>query len=153
MATGQIGGPRRHAPQRRAPSAPAADELIAGIAIPFAEAVSKLLGPKVEVVVHSLRTETVAHICNPLSKREVGDPSYMTEVDFLDDDAVLGPFERLNWDGRVIRSISAVLRAGDGLPGERVGLGRGKGRRGRARGVPRGSDADVGVDADGVGAS
>ena len=107
---------RSNAGKGCAPPAPAPDDLIAGVAIPFAEAVSKLLGPKVEVVIHSLRTETVAHICNPFSKREVGDPSYMTEIDFRDDDSVLGPFERLNWDGRVIRSISAVLRNSEGHP-------------------------------------
>ena len=90
--------------------------VIAEMAVPFAEAVSKLLGPKVEVVIHSLQTETVAHICNPFSKREVGDPSYMTELDFRAGDSVLGPFERNNWDGRVIRSISAVLRDSEGAP-------------------------------------
>ncbi len=94
----------------------AGDDSIAGMAAPFAEAVARLLGSKVEVVVHSLRTETVAHICNPISKREVGDPSYLSEIDFREGDSVLGPFERLNWDGRVIRSISAVLRDAAGDP-------------------------------------
>lgn len=90
--------------------------LIADIAVPFAEAVSTLLGPNIEIVIHDLRTESVAHICNPFSKREVGDPSYLNEIDFRPNDRVIGPFERINWDGRVLRSISAVLRTPQGAP-------------------------------------
>lgn len=89
-------------------------DLIASTAVPFAEAVSALFGPNVEIVMHDLRTESVAHICNPFSKREVGDPSYLNEIDFRPDDRVIGPFERINWDGRVIRSISSVLRTPEG---------------------------------------
>ena len=91
-------------------------DLIASTATPFAEAVSALLGPNVEIVIHDLRTESVAHICNPFSKREVGDPSYLNEIDFRPNDRVIGPFERINWDGRVIRSISSVLRTPEGAP-------------------------------------
>ena len=91
-------------------------DLIAASAVPFAQAVSALLGPNIEIVIHDLRTESVAHICNPFSKREVGDPSYLNEIDFRPDDRVIGPFERINWDGRVIRSISSVLRTPEGAP-------------------------------------
>lgn len=106
------------ATKSRAREASAQDigDVVMGVAVPFADAVSKLLGPKVEVVIHSLQTETVAHICNPISKRQVGDPSYMTELDFRHGDRVLGPFERVNWDGRIIRSISAVLCDDEGAP-------------------------------------
>lgn len=93
-----------------------ASPLIAATAVPFAEAVSALLGPTIEIVVHDLHKEAVAHICNPFSKREVGDPSYLNEIDFRPGDRVIGPFERINWDGRVIRSISAVLRTPAGTP-------------------------------------
>jgi len=106
--------------ERSAPQAPDVSfspaDLIASTAAPFAEAVSALLGPNVEIVIHDLRSETVACICNPFSKREVGDPSYLNEIDFRPNDRVIGPFERINWDGRVIRSISSVLRAPDGAP-------------------------------------
>ncbi|MES0809418.1 PAS domain-containing protein [Roseibium sp. SCPC15] len=94
------------------------DALVARTAIPIADALSKLLGSNVEIVIHSLATETVVYICNPYSKREIGDPSYLSELDFRenDDRDVIGPHERVNWDGRVIRSISAVLRDDDGKP-------------------------------------
>ncbi len=86
------------------------NRVIENVAIPMAEALSKLLGSNVEIVVHSLITETVAHICNPFSKREIGDPSFLSEIDFRKGENVIGPFERVNWDGRLIRSISSVLR-------------------------------------------
>ncbi|WP_420414101.1 helix-turn-helix transcriptional regulator [Roseibium sp.] len=92
------------------------ENVVTNIAIPLADALSKLLGSNVEIVVHSLATETVAYICNPFSKREIGDPSYLSELDFREGDSVLGPFERVNWDGRVIRSISAVLCGSDSKP-------------------------------------
>ncbi len=94
------------------------DALISRTAVPVAEALSKLLGSNVEIVVHSLATETVVYICNPYSKRQIGDPSYLSELDFRENDErdVIGPHERVNWDGRVIRTISAVLRDDDGKP-------------------------------------
>ena len=94
------------------------DALVERTAIPIAEALSKLLGSNVEIVIHSLATETVAYICNPYSKRQIGDPSYLSELDFREDDErdVIGPHERVNWDGRVVRTISAVLRDEDGRP-------------------------------------
>jgi predicted transcriptional regulator YheO len=94
-----------------------ANQVVENVAVPIAEALSKLLGSNVEIVVHSLITETVVHICNPFSKREIGDPSFLSEIDFRKDkdETVIGPFERVNWDGRVIRSISAVLRDDDGI--------------------------------------
>ena len=103
------------------PSSDAANQMVKNAAVPIAEALSKLLGSNVEIVVHSLITETVVHICNPFSKREVGDPSFLSEIDFRKDEHdktsnVIGPFERVNWDGRLIRSISAVLRDADGQP-------------------------------------
>lgn len=93
-----------------------ANHVVNHVAIPIAEALSKLLGSNVEIVVHSLLTETVVHICNSFSKREIGDPSFLSEIDFRKDtgENVIGPFERVNWDGRVIRSISAVLRDDNG---------------------------------------
>ncbi|WP_189438266.1 helix-turn-helix transcriptional regulator [Pseudovibrio japonicus] len=92
------------------PAAEPENRVIENVAVPMAEALSKLLGSNVEIVVHSLVTETVAHICNPFSKREIGDPSFLSEIDFRKGENVIGPFERVNWDGRLIRSISSVLR-------------------------------------------
>lgn len=75
-----------------------------------ADALAALFSPWVEVVVHDLELDTVAHIANPFSPREAGDPSDMKEVHFAPDARVIGPYEKTNWDGRRIRAISVVLR-------------------------------------------
>ncbi len=66
--------------------------------------------PQAEVVLHDLATETVAHIANPFSHREVGEPSLLHEIDFRPDVELIGPYEKVNFDGRRLKSVSAVLR-------------------------------------------
>ncbi|MGY6126732.1 helix-turn-helix transcriptional regulator (plasmid) [Paraburkholderia strydomiana] len=85
-----------------------------------AQAIAKLFQPYAEVIVHDLSTGKIAHIFNSFSKRRVGDDS-MTEIDdqiSLDQD-VIGPYRKVNWDRREVRSITAVLRDPTGKP---VGL-------------------------------
>lgn len=77
---------------------------------PVCDAIALLLQPQAEVVLHDLATETVAHIANPFSHREVGEPSLLHEIDFRPDVALIGPYEKVNFDGRRLKSISAVLR-------------------------------------------
>lgn len=76
----------------------------------LADAIPLLMGLRVEVVLHDLETETIAHIANPYSQRKPGDPSNMHEIDFRPADTVIGPYEKVNWDGSVLRSISVVMR-------------------------------------------
>ncbi|MEH6633053.1 MAG: PAS domain-containing protein [Halopseudomonas aestusnigri] len=76
----------------------------------LADAIPLIMGMRIEVVVHDLQTETIAHIANSYSQRKLGDPSNMHERDFRPTDTLLGPFEKVNWDGSVLRSISVVLR-------------------------------------------
>lgn len=83
--------------------------------IPVCDAIAALFRPYVEVVLHDLATETVTHIANNFSNRELGEPSLIHEINFEPTDHVIGPYEKVNWDGRRIKSISAVLRA-DGQP-------------------------------------
>ena len=83
-------------------------------AISLADAIPHLMGDRVEVVVHDLSTETIAHIANAYSQRKLGDPSNMQEIDFRPSDTVIGPYEKVNWDGSVIRSISVVMRNNQG---------------------------------------
>jgi predicted transcriptional regulator YheO len=80
----------------------------------LADAVPLILGGRIEVVVHDLRTETIAYIANPYSQRKTGDPSNMQEIDFRPDADVIGPYEKINWDGSVLRSISVVMRSDEG---------------------------------------
>ncbi len=81
---------------------------------PIADAIAKLLHPYAEVVLHDIEKDTIVHIANPYSNREVGDKSYLgldsDESDFGLAKNVLGPYEKTGNDGRRIRSITAVLR-------------------------------------------
>ncbi|WP_431300698.1 helix-turn-helix transcriptional regulator [Tabrizicola sp. BL-A-41-H6] len=79
------------------------------------DAIALLLQPHAEVVLHDLATETVAHIANPFSRREVGEPSLLHEIDFRPDVGLIGPYDKLNFDGRRVKSVSAVLRGWDGV--------------------------------------
>lgn len=82
--------------------------------LPFAEAFSRLLHPFAEVVVHDLSKDKIEAIFNPLSRREVGDDSYLERVDFDTTETVIGPYEKTNWDGRPMKSISTVIRGSSG---------------------------------------
>lgn len=77
--------------------------------VPICDAIALLLQPQAEVVLHDLATETVAHIANPFSHREVGEPSLLHEIDFRPDVALIGPYEKVNFDGRRLKSVSVVL--------------------------------------------
>jgi predicted transcriptional regulator YheO len=79
---------------------------------PVCDAIALLFQPYAEVVLHDLSTETVVYLSNPFSKRELGEPSLLHEIDFKSSDVIIGPYEKVNWDGRRIKSVSAVLRAG-----------------------------------------
>ena len=51
---------------------------------PVCEAIARLLSPHAEVVLHDPATDSVLAIWNPLSKRTVGDPSLLGELDERD---------------------------------------------------------------------
>lgn len=79
-------------------------------ALPFAEAFARLLHPFAEVVVHDLSKDQIEAIYNPLSRREVGDDSYLDRIDFHESETVIGPYDKTNWDGRPMKSITVVIR-------------------------------------------
>jgi predicted transcriptional regulator YheO len=81
-----------------------------------ADGIVALMRPLVEAVVHDLATDSVAHVANPFSPRTPGDPSDLKASEFADDVAVIGPYEKVNWDGRRIKSVSVVLRDAGGQP-------------------------------------
>lgn len=88
---------------------------------PVAEAFARLLHPFAEVVIHDLNKDRIEAIYNPFSKRVVGDNSYLDHWDFTvdADDNVIGPYEKINYDGRRLKSISIVIR---GEAGKAVGF-------------------------------
>ncbi len=87
---------------------------------PVADAIQALLAPHAEVVIHDLSQDRIVYIANCFSKRAPGDESLLDEdVSGPDNPPVLGPYDKLNYDGRRLRSVSAVLHNADGTP---VGL-------------------------------
>ena len=74
-----------------------------------ADGIALLFFPYVEVVIHDLHSQTVAHIANNLSKRELGDESALEEIDHVAQPGTIGPYEKINWDGRRMRCVSTVL--------------------------------------------
>ncbi len=82
---------------------------------PIAEAVAGLLHPHGEVVIHDLKTQKIAAMFNSYSKRKVGDESLLEEdYNFNNGPNVLGPYLKMNWNGRNIKSITAVIRDENG---------------------------------------
>ena len=83
----------------------------------IADAIATLFFPHAEVVLHDLRTQKIDYIANNLSKREVGDDAALEDmVEEGTDETNIGPYEKLNWDGQKIRSLSTVLRDETGQP-------------------------------------
>ena len=88
------------------------------IYIPIADAIATLFHPHAEVVIHDIEEDTIFYIANPYSGRKVGDPSNLKVAtnDFNLDEDVIGPYEKTGAKAQRIRSITAVLRNGNGNP-------------------------------------
>ncbi len=84
--------------------------------VPVAEAFARLLHPFAEVVVHDLEKDKIELIINPFSRREAGDASFLEKWESAVDpgENVIGPYEKINFDGRRLKSISLVIRDGTG---------------------------------------
>ncbi|MEK7913321.1 PAS domain-containing protein [Burkholderia contaminans] len=80
----------------------------------IADGIAALFFPYAEVVIHDLTSQSVAYIANNLSKREVGDDSALEEIEGTAIENVIGPYEKINWDGRRMRCVSVLV------PGESV---------------------------------
>ncbi len=78
--------------------------------MPLADGIAALLFPFAEVVVHDLTTQTIVHLANNLSRRAIGDGTALDDLEFEDDESVIGPYEKRNWDGGRMRAISICLR-------------------------------------------
>ena len=79
--------------------------------MPVAEAIQRLLNPYAEVVMHDIKQNKIVAIFHPFSKRRLGDPSLLTqeeEVATMED--CVGPYEKTNWDGKKLKSVTSVIR-------------------------------------------
>jgi D-arginine utilization repressor len=78
--------------------------------IPICDAIAALMAPKAEVVLHDLKLDRIHYIANCFSKRQIGDGS-LNDLKGLSMAAlVIGPYGKQNWNGRQLKSISAVLK-------------------------------------------
>jgi predicted transcriptional regulator YheO len=78
--------------------------------LPTAAAIQRLLHPYAEVVIHDIKKNQIAAIYHPFSKRRVGDSSLLSpeEISMLKD--TVGPYEKINWDGKKLKSVSSIIR-------------------------------------------
>ena len=82
----------------------------------IARGIAALLHPFAEVVVHDLEKQQIAVLANNFSKRKIGSPTLLEDMEFIPGQWVIGPYEKINWDGRKLKSISIVLRNQKGKP-------------------------------------
>jgi D-arginine utilization repressor len=76
---------------------------------PLADSLVALFAPLAEVVLHDVETDSIAYLAGAFSPREVGDASDLSELGPISRDGYLGPYDKTNWDGRRLRSISVLL--------------------------------------------
>lgn len=81
-----------------------------------ADAMALLFSGYVEVIIHDLESQEVVYIANNISKRKLGDASALEEIKFNPSEAMIGPYEKLNWDGQKVRSMSVVLHDDENEP-------------------------------------
>ncbi|MGF6736061.1 putative transcriptional regulator YheO [Paraburkholderia youngii] len=93
----------------RKPKTTAARRLLLDRYSRVADGIALLFFPYVEIVIHDLQSQTIAYIGNNLSKRELGDDSALEEIDHSAESGTVGPYEKINWDGRRMRCVSTVL--------------------------------------------
>lgn len=77
---------------------------------PIADAIATLFSPYAEIAIHDLASQKLVYIANNYSQRELGEDSNLNDLRFDQHSQVIGPYQKRNWDGRQLRSISTVLR-------------------------------------------
>ncbi|MCK7427938.1 helix-turn-helix transcriptional regulator [Enterobacter chengduensis] len=81
-----------------------------------ANGIAALFFPSVEVVIHDVGTGKVVYIANNLSKRKPGDDAGLDDLQKDQLASVTGPYEKLNWDGKKMRSVT-IATGDDKTPG------------------------------------
>ncbi|CAG8863177.1 Transcriptional regulator DauR [Pseudomonas fluorescens] len=83
----------------------------------ISDSIALLFFPHAEVIVHEVKSQRVVHIANNFSKRTLGDDSALDqELGDFRSCASIGPYEKINWNGQKIRSITTVLYDQNGTP-------------------------------------
>ncbi len=78
---------------------------------PICVAIGRLFPNHVEVILHDLLTEKIAYIENAFSHRVIGDDS-LIDVKALHNETenVIGPYSRINSDGKTLKSVSVIIK-------------------------------------------
>lgn len=80
--------------------------------INISKSLEKLFYPYLEVIIHDLQLQKIIHIGNNLSNRKIGDDSILNEINFEKCNEIIGPYEKINYDGKILKSISVVVEDG-----------------------------------------
>lgn len=88
---------------------------------PLIKLLVQMFDPFLEIAVHDLETETLAGIYHNFSRRQVGEPSPLTELNITNSNLpdIFPPYYKSNWDGRPLKCGSITMRDPEGKP---VGL-------------------------------
>ena len=82
--------------------------------VSIAKAIEKLFHPYIEVIIHDIKKQKIMYIGNNFSGRNIGDDSILDDITFDNSKNVIGPYEKINYDGKKLKSISAILKDDDG---------------------------------------
>lgn len=84
----------------------------------FVQGIVDLFHPFVEGAIHDLESNTIAAICNNLSKRKVGAPTPLHELNIQTKEFpdYFPPYYKTNWDGKKLKCISLTIRDANGIP-------------------------------------
>lgn len=82
--------------------------------VPIAKAIAALMHPYAEVILHDTETNTIAAIFNNFSKRAVGESSLLEKEKTEDYPDYFEPYYKINWDGKRLKSTTAVIRDDEG---------------------------------------
>nr|BFD31829.1 transcriptional regulator DauR [Pigmentibacter ruber] len=77
--------------------------------INIAKSLEKLFTPYLEIVIHDLKLKKITYIANNISNRQIGEDSNLNDIKFNDSQKIIGPYEKMNYDGRMLKSISIVI--------------------------------------------
>ena len=84
---------------------------------PVCAAIAALLYPHAEVVVHELGADRIVALWNPFSGRVCGDPSLLQDLPaHWSEQPMLGPYPKVEVDGRPLSAVSAVVPDAAGVP-------------------------------------
>ena len=77
--------------------------------IQICDAIVRLMDPLVEIAIHDTEQNRIIYINGKISNRTVGDASLLDEAGLSDVDKIVYP--KVNFDGRLVKSISVLLES------------------------------------------